>query len=763
MRLQIFIPLFFASIFSFAQQSLTTKQINRLADAGKVYGYIKYFHPYMQYQSINWDSIFVSKVDEIIQAKNRNEYAAVMRKMLFALNDNLTTVMNPEKEDNAYHMQPSTYNLKDSIGYININDVNDNTYGTILKAYENIDKEKGIIFDMRKPDNSKFIYFPTSGTITDWTIMYPDRLLFPFKGEMLVPSLRTVCHKGSYETSFKQNSVFKVTGKALKSIPVVFIVKNEDEVPFAAIALQQKGVAAIITSDGKVLVPGKTSSFYIQDSLIIKLRVAEAVNADGSLSIVHPNAVYSAIDNSNSAIELAQNMIINGFKNPTVSAEVAPQAISQWEDHRIENNYPPLSYRILAAAKIFAEIDNFHPAKDLMDKSWEESYRSTISKFIEAKDSLDYLRAVAQLYSNISDSHGFITYGTFSLKLNPIIQGRGIFVPPVITNAIENKLVVTGIYNDSVCRKVGIKKGDVILSVDGKDPMIQLEEARKYQSASTKANQTFFISKFLLFGDKGQIKKLKVQGADKKIRDVDLPTLKEFNGDFYNDDYALNIYSQNVKPTFKLLSKDIGYADLTSPLRDKDVDSMFKLFKNTKTIILDDRGHPHSYGDFRKIIKNKNAVLAKYIINVAVSPNIEAIGSPQNNFKETSTADQSDNKDWNINNTNVEGIYPGKIVMLINEAPQSAGEDIALKMKTSCNSILIGSPTSGTNGGMTSFVIPGNITLWYSEEIASYPDGKRTQRVGVQPDIFVRPTIKGIQAGKDEVLERAIKFIETGK
>jgi hypothetical protein len=37
------------------------------------------------------------------------------------------------------------------------------------------------------------------------------------------------------------------------------------------------------------------------------------------------------------------------------------------------------------------------------------------------------------------------------------------------------------------------------------------------------------------------------------------------------------------------------------------------------------------------------------------------------------------------------------------------------------------------------------------------------QRKGLIPDITVRPTIKGIRAGKDEVLERAILFLNTGK
>jgi C-terminal processing protease CtpA/Prc len=116
-----------------------------------------------------------------------------------------------------------------------------------------------------------------------------------------------------------------------------------------------------------------------------------------------------------------------------------------------------------------------------------------------------------------------------------------------------------------------------------------------------------------------------------------------------------------------------------------------------------------------------------------------------------------------INNSGSEWIYPGKIVMLINEAPQSSGDDLPLKWKTACDAILIGSATSGTDAVMSNFSIPGNLTLYYSEYIGSFPNGKRVQRIGVQPDILVRPTIKGIQAGKDEVLERAVKYLQTGK
>ena len=40
-----------------------------------------------------------------------------------------------------------------------------------------------------------------------------------------------------------------------------------------------------------------------------------------------------------------------------------------------------------------------------------------------------------------------------------------------------------------------------------------------------------------------------------------------------------------------------------------------------------------------------------------------------------------------------------------------------------------------------------------------YPDKKPTQRVGILPNMEVKPTIKGILAGRDELLEAALRQI----
>ena len=57
------------------------------------------------------------------------------------------------------------------------------------------------------------------------------------------------------------------------------------------------------------------------------------------------------------------------------------------------------------------------------------------------------------------------------------------------------------------------------------------------------------------------------------------------------------------------------------------------------------------------------------------------------------------------------------------------------------------------------FALPGGLSTMISGLGVFYPDKRPTQRVGIVPDVEVRPTIAGILAGQDELLEEAIKRI----
>lgn len=71
--------------------------------------------------------------------------------------------------------------------------------------------------------------------------------------------------------------------------------------------------------------------------------------------------------------------------------------------------------------------------------------------------------------------------------------------------------------------------------------------------------------------------------------------------------------------------------------------------------------------------------------------------------------------------------------------------------------LTIGSPTSGADGDIVWIPLPGQLTS-FSGVGTLYPDGTQTQTVGVRLDIEVLPTAEGLQAGRDEVLERALEL-----
>lgn len=100
--------------------------------------------------------------------------------------------------------------------------------------------------------------------------------------------------------------------------------------------------------------------------------------------------------------------------------------------------------------------------------------------------------------------------------------------------------------------------------------------------------------------------------------------------------------------------------------------------------------------------------------------------------------------------------FSGKVLVLQDEETQSQAEFTIMALQTVANVTVIGSQTAGADGGYVTIPLPGGYQATMTGQGIYYPDGRETQRIGIVPDIVVRPTIRGIQDGRDEVLERAI-------
>ena len=97
--------------------------------------------------------------------------------------------------------------------------------------------------------------------------------------------------------------------------------------------------------------------------------------------------------------------------------------------------------------------------------------------------------------------------------------------------------------------------------------------------------------------------------------------------------------------------------------------------------------------------------------------------------------------------------------MLIDEFAISHSEHSGLFFESAADVTLIGSATQGANGDVTVVVLPGALGVTFSGRDVRHVDGRQLQRIGLQPQIPVRPTAAGLRAGRDEVLERALQEI----
>jgi C-terminal processing protease CtpA/Prc len=103
--------------------------------------------------------------------------------------------------------------------------------------------------------------------------------------------------------------------------------------------------------------------------------------------------------------------------------------------------------------------------------------------------------------------------------------------------------------------------------------------------------------------------------------------------------------------------------------------------------------------------------------------------------------------------------YKGKLMILVDETTLSQAEYTAMAFRVAPGAVVLGGTTAAADGNVSPIPLPGGLRSMISGIGVFYPDKRPTQRVGIVPDVAVKPTIAGIRAGRDEVLEEAVRRI----
>jgi C-terminal processing protease CtpA/Prc len=97
-----------------------------------------------------------------------------------------------------------------------------------------------------------------------------------------------------------------------------------------------------------------------------------------------------------------------------------------------------------------------------------------------------------------------------------------------------------------------------------------------------------------------------------------------------------------------------------------------------------------------------------------------------------------------------------KLVVLLDGRAASAAETFLQLVHDSRLATFVGETSAGTNGIPTTASLPGGFSMRFTAMRVPFPDGSALQGRGISPDVVVHPTLEGIRAGRDEILEAGI-------
>lgn len=398
-------------------------------------------------------------------------------------------------------------------------------------------------------------------------------------------------------------------------------------------------------------------------------------------------------------------------------------------DFRNENAYPSMTapdagYRLLSLYRYWNIIQYYFPYRYAIGEDWKQVLQEFIPKFSGAEDQKEYTLVCLELAARINDSHASvhnsITRDFFGIK----------FVPLEIVFA-EDKAVVKNYYDETLSPETGLKTGDVIIEVDGKTIEEISKEKSKYLPASNSAARFRDLARILLATNKDQISiKFIREGVTQNVT-AKTYTYKEIN------------YTQKLPATFTMLNKDIGYLYMNK-VKKEELPGIFSQLKEAKGLVIDLRTYPYNFVvfDVGGFLMTKPEEFAKFS-NTSVS-------SPGNYLIFPGEPVGTNNKDF----------FKGKVAILINEQSQSSAEYHAMAFRKAPNARVFGSQTAGADGNISYFTLPGKIQTTITGVGVYTPEGSETQRIGIIPDVEVKPTVEGIKNNKDEVLEKALDWIK---
>ena len=396
--------------------------------------------------------------------------------------------------------------------------------------------------------------------------------------------------------------------------------------------------------------------------------------------------------------------------------------------------YPAYSYRLLAAFRYWNIIAYWYPYKHLAKQDWDKYLKQLTHEALAARNETEYVHFVQSMVASIKDSHATINSASLA-------QVKGKYQMPFIVKIIQNKAVINTIA-PSLANGLNIKRGYILESVNDVPVIKLINELKPYVSASTDASVLRETGKLITRG-KDSVSRVVVTDNNNRQQSLIVRNIPYFPPIPVELDFP---YQKDS--SYYVMKGGVLYINVGGIKREQ-IPLLKPILKTVKGVVFDGRQYPGTGAQadvYSELFFPHKIPFIKFSGAVKGYPGIFKFSKP--------IIVGAENPDY----------YKGKVAILVNQETQSGGEFFAIFIKLIPHAIVVGSETSGADGSVPpAFTLPGGFNTQLTAIGAYHPDGRETQQIGVVPDVKISQTINGFREHKDELLDKAVEVILSGK
>lgn len=409
----------------------------------------------------------------------------------------------------------------------------------------------------------------------------------------------------------------------------------------------------------------------------------------------------------------------NVVKAPGVGNPVFPNEPDYTGAGRLDEE----GVHLLGLARQWNVLRYFFPYRDIMDASPDAILNGAIRDFLADETEAERRLSRQRLTAKSNDGHGLIlSYDRERARANECISPHG-------WRFAEGRLVID---ERAASGSDLLRPGDVVTAIDGTEIAALTGALRPAISASNEDYLELRLASRLMVGNCGE-KRIAIERGGQDM-EVSVNWIAKDEAGF---DPWPSSTTQGV--TIEQLPGGITYVRFGQLKRDM-VSELVETANAGRGLILDMRGYVSDFTVFelgQHLVDEETPFVRFTAVDIA-TPGQVLWGS------QVSLSPDPEGQRLAV-----------PVVALINAMAASSPEYHAQAFRAG-GAVLIGSPTAGADGNVSQMPLPDGAAMRFSGIGVYYPDGSPTQRVGIVPDILVEPTIAGIKAGRDEVLERAL-------